>query len=345
MEEVCGQINQEIYGAVLSENENSGFRKQTSEGEIIDWKVESCRPNEHQAMEKDYVQSPESDELSDEQSDDDNLFEDISDTDFLDVEEFDVNNAISKTSFAASLNSVACDNVTAIASDFGGGVKANRNDMLGAWALMELKTGGVEQKFCNSTKVADETQMCTTECNVDTWEDWTSSGGIDRPLVSKTQKGQNDKAAGDRSNFAQSGKELDVWVQSQLNESQPNGSVLVKPPDEHQEENPANDRTGKSDQKSMATVLHSWVRDDQQPRREDSSGFSMAVEQKMERRIASRYPEIAKLLLKNRLLSRKERSRLEASRRQSWQDYRRNSSYCGRRGGNLFKHLRKNVFV
>ena len=167
-DEICGQTNQENCRAALSENENTGFRKQTSEGEIIERKVEPCGPNEHYAVEKDYIRSPESDELSDEQSDDDNFFEDISDTDFSGVEEFDVNDARSETCFAASLNSVACDNVTAIANDFGGGVKASRDDMLGAWALIELKTGGVDQKFCNATHVTDETQMCLTECSVDT---------------------------------------------------------------------------------------------------------------------------------------------------------------------------------
>ena len=340
-DEICGQTNQEICRAALSENENSGFRKQTSEGEIIEQKVESCGPNEHYAVEKDYVQSPESDELSDEQSDDDNLFEDISD-----VEEFDVNDERSETGFAASLISVACDNVTAIASGFGGGVKASRADMLGAWALMELKTGGVDQKFCNATHVADETQMCTTECTVNTLENWTSPGGIDRQLVSKTQKCQNDKAAVDRSNFAQLGKELEEWVQSQLHESQLCDSVLVEPTDEHQRESAGVDRTGKSDHNSMTTVLHILVHDDQQPRREDSCGFSMEVEQKVDRGIASRFPEIAKLLLKNRSLSQKERwSRLEASRQQSWQYYRRNGSYSGRRGGHPFKHLRKKVFM
>ena len=45
-------------------------------------------------------------------------FEDISDTDFSDVEEFDVNDERSETGFAASLHSVACDNVTAIANNF-----------------------------------------------------------------------------------------------------------------------------------------------------------------------------------------------------------------------------------
>ena len=165
-------------------------------------------------MEKDYVQSPESDELSDEQSDDDNLFEDISDTDFSDVEEFDVNDARSETRFATSLNSVACDNVTAIASDFDDGIKANRNNMLGVWALMELKTGGVDQKFYKAAHVAEETQMCTTECTVDLLENWTSPGGIDRQLVSETQKGQSNIAAVDRSNFAQLGKEIEEWVQS-----------------------------------------------------------------------------------------------------------------------------------
>ena len=218
-DEICGQTNQEIYRAALSENENSGFRKQMSEGKIIERKVESCRPNEHYAVEKDYVQSPESDELSDGLSDDDNLFEDISDTDFLDVEKFDVNDARSETGFVASLKSVACDNVTAIASDFGGGVKASREDMLRAWALMKIKTGGVDQKFCSSTKLAHETQMCTTEFTLDTLENWTSPGGIDSQLVSETQKGQNDKAAVDQSSFVQLGKELEEWVQSQLHES------------------------------------------------------------------------------------------------------------------------------
>ena len=162
-EEFCGQMTHETCKAVLSEYENSGFRKIHTEEKIIERSVESCGPDEHHAMKKDCVLSPESGELSDEQSDDDNLFEDISDTDFSDVEEFDVNDARSKTGFAASLKSVACDNVTAIASDFGGGgVKANRNDMLGAWALVELKIGGSDQKLYNSTKVADETQMCTT---------------------------------------------------------------------------------------------------------------------------------------------------------------------------------------
>ena len=112
-----------------------------TEEKLIERSVESCRPNEHYAVEKVYVQSPESEELSDEQSVDVYLFEDVSDTD---VEVFDVNDARSETGFAASLNSVACDNVTAIASDFGGGVKASRNDMLGAWALMQLKTGGLD---------------------------------------------------------------------------------------------------------------------------------------------------------------------------------------------------------
>ena len=73
---------------------------------------------------------------------------------------------------------------------------------------MELKTGGMDQKFCNATHVAEKTQMCTTECYVDALEDGTSSGGFGRQLVSETQKGQNDKAAGDRSNFAQLGREL-----------------------------------------------------------------------------------------------------------------------------------------
>ena len=339
-EEVFGQINQKIYGAALSEYENCGFRKIPTEDKIIERSVESCGTDEHHAMKTDCVLSPESEEMSDEQSDDDNLFEDASD-----VVELDIDDARSETGFAASLNSVACDNVTALAISFGGGVKASRNDMLGAWALMELKTGGSHQKFCNVTKGADETQMCTTECTVDTLENWTSSGGIDGQLVYETLKGQNDKAAGDRSNFAQLGKELEKSVQSQLSESQLNSSVLVEPTDEHQGDSVGVDGTGKSDQKSMATVLQRWVHDDQKPRREDSRRFSMEVEQKVERRIVSRFPEIARLLLVNRSLSRKERwSRLEASGKQSWQHYRRNGSYSGR-SRHPFKHQRKKVFI
>ena len=95
----------------------------------------------------------------------------------------------------------------------------------------------------------------------------------------------------------------------------------------------------------MATGLSDWVHDDQQPRREDSRRFSMEVEQKVERRIASRFPEIARLLLVNRYISRKERwSRLEASGKQSWQHYRRNGSYSGR-SRHPFKHQRKKVFM
>ena len=101
---------------------------------------------------------------------------------------------------------------------------------------MELKTGGVDQKLCNATYVADETQMCTTECTADTLENWINSRGINWQLVSETQNGQNDKAADDRINFAQLGKELEEWVQSQLNEIQINDSVSVKPTDEHQGE-------------------------------------------------------------------------------------------------------------
>ena len=289
MEEVCGQTNQVIYRAALSEYENNGDGELPTE-EIIERRVESCGPGEHYAMEKDYVQSPESEVLSDEQSDDDNLFEDVSDTDFSDVEEFNVDDARSETSLAASLNSVACDNVTAIASNFGGGVKASRDDMLGAWVLMELKTRAVDQKFCNATHVAAETQMRTSECTANTLENLTNSGGIDRPLVSETQKGKNYKAEGDRGNFAQFGKELDVWVQSQLDESQLNGSVSVEPTDEHQKESAGVDRTGKSNLNSITTVLHRWVRDEQQPRREDSSDSSTAVNQKVDRGIELRLP-------------------------------------------------------
>ena len=117
------------------------------------------------------------------------MFEDVLDTDFLDVEELDNNGARSETSFASSLNSVACDNVTAIAINIGGGVKASRNDMLEAWGLMEFKTGCSDQKFCNATHGADETQKRTTECTVENLESWTTSGGIDRQLVCETQSG------------------------------------------------------------------------------------------------------------------------------------------------------------
>ena len=91
----------------------------------------------------------------------------------------------------------------------------------------------------------------------------------------------------------------------------------------------------------MATGFYDWIYDDQQPRRRDSSWFSMETEQKVEK-IASRFREIAELLLENRLLSREERwSRLEASRQQSLQDYKRNGSYSGRRGGHPFKHPKR----
>ena len=299
-DEIGGQTNQEICSAALSEYENSDEKEILTEEKINERRVESCGPDEHHAMEKDCVLSPESGKQSDEQSDDDNLFEDISDTDFLDVEEFGVNDARSETGFAASLSSVACDNVTAIASDFGGDVKASRDDLLGAWALMELKKGGMDLKLCNATNEADETQMYTTQITVDTFENWTSSGGTDRLLISETQKGQHDKATGDRSDFAQLGMELEEWVQSQLSENQLNSSVCVEPTDDNQEDSAGVDRTGNSYQKSMAKVLYNWVYDDQQPRREDSGGFWMAVEQKVDRESASRFLEIAKLLLENR---------------------------------------------
>ena len=201
-EEVCCQTNQEICRAALSKNENSGFREIPTEEKIVERRVGSCGKDEHHAMEKDYVLSPESGELSGERSDDDYLFEDVSDTDFSDVEELDVNDARSEATFAGSLDSVPCGNVTAIASNFGCCVKASRNEMLGAWALMALKTGGSYRKFCNATNGADETQMSTTECIADTLENRSNSGGIDRQLVSEIQKGQNDEATGDRSSFA-----------------------------------------------------------------------------------------------------------------------------------------------
>ena len=154
-EEVCGQINQYMYRTAVSEYENSGIRELPTEAKIIERSVESRGPDEHHAMEEDYVLSTESEELSDEQFDDDYWFEDVSDTKFLDVEELDFNDARSETSFAASLNSVACDNATAIARNFGGGVKASRMEMLGVWGLMELKTRDLDQTFCNATHGAD----------------------------------------------------------------------------------------------------------------------------------------------------------------------------------------------
>ena len=66
-------------------------------------------------------------------------------------------------------------------------------------------------------------------------------------------------------------------MQLQLSESQLNSCVSVEPTDEHQEDSAGVDRTGKSNHNSMTTVLHSWVRDDQQPRGEDSSEFLSAV--------------------------------------------------------------------
>ena len=114
-EEVFGQINQENCGAALNEYENSDIREILSREKIIERRVESCGPDEHHAMENVYVLSPESVELSNEHSDDAYLFEDVSDTDFSDAEEREVNDARSET----SSNSVACDNVAAIASNFG----------------------------------------------------------------------------------------------------------------------------------------------------------------------------------------------------------------------------------
>ena len=70
-EEVCDQTNQEISRAALSEYENSGFRNIPTEEKVIERRVESCGPDEHHAIEKECVLSPESGELSDEQSDDD----------------------------------------------------------------------------------------------------------------------------------------------------------------------------------------------------------------------------------------------------------------------------------
>ena len=96
----------------------------------------------------------------------------------------------------------------------------------------------------------------------------------------------------------------------------------------------------------MTAVLHSWVHNDQQPRRENSGGFSIEIEHKVVKRIASRFLEIAKLLLENRLLSRKEStSCLEASGQQSRQDYRKNGSDVRSRDVHPFEHQRKKDFM
>ena len=72
-----------------------------------------------------------------------------------------------------------------------------------------------------------------------------------------------------------------------MHKSQLCGSVSFEPTDEHQEDSAGVDRTWKSDHNSITTVLQSLVHDDQQPRGEDSCEFSMEVEQKVEKRIAS----------------------------------------------------------
>ena len=114
-EEICDQVNQDISRTALSEYENNGLRKIPTEMKVVERRVESCGPDEHHAMEEDYILSPDSEEPSEEKSDDDYLSEDISDTDFSNVG-VDVNEARSETSFAGSLDSVACGNVTQIAS-------------------------------------------------------------------------------------------------------------------------------------------------------------------------------------------------------------------------------------
>ena len=101
-EDIGGQTYQKIHRAAVSENENNGNRKIPTEEKVLERSVESYGPDEHHATGMDYVLSPESEELSDEQSDDDYVFKDISDTDFSDVEEFGDNDARSETSFASS---------------------------------------------------------------------------------------------------------------------------------------------------------------------------------------------------------------------------------------------------
>ena len=81
-EEVCGQVNQEICRAGLSENKNSWFWNISAEEKNHRGECWVLEPDEHHASEKDYVLSPALEELSDEQSDDDYLFKDILDTDF-----------------------------------------------------------------------------------------------------------------------------------------------------------------------------------------------------------------------------------------------------------------------
>ena len=79
------------------------LRKNSGRRKLIKRIVESCGPDEHHGKKKHYVLSPESEELSNEQSDDDYLFEGISDTDFSDVKELDVDDARSETSFSRVL--------------------------------------------------------------------------------------------------------------------------------------------------------------------------------------------------------------------------------------------------
>ena len=71
-------------------------------------------------------------------------------------------------------------------------------------------------------------------------------------------------------------------VSKATQESQLSGVVLIELTDEHQREGVGIDRTGSVNQKSIATVLHKLIHDDQQTRREESSGFLMEIEQKVE---------------------------------------------------------------
>ena len=67
--------------------------------------------------------------------------------------------ATSGDNFAAKLEEEACDNVTAIDRKHHHEVKALRNDIMGAWGLMELRTRSLDRKLYSATYVVDETQL------------------------------------------------------------------------------------------------------------------------------------------------------------------------------------------
>ena len=105
-------------------------------------------------MQKDSVLPPVSKELSDEQSNKGIEVEQFWDADVLYV---NVSEAMKEASFATLFKSEkdACQNATALASDIGDGGKVSSNNLLGAWSLMELKTGCLDQMFYNATIMAE----------------------------------------------------------------------------------------------------------------------------------------------------------------------------------------------